>query len=307
MSDGTTNTTGDDAAAAGDGSAASRDPEQVARDAAAMLGGVSDADAPMEPVDLDPQGQFTSPQPDAPNSGDVRGTSGTGDDMRPIDVPEPITDGSAAPPEENAARSDAQPLPVAEPTAGQQQVAAFDAAMNMQAQQVQANANLTAIPEGAGFLSRAERKKAAEAKRNQGTEIYLPETGTKAIVRDLPFADHLMLQGMPLEMIRAIDATVKDQQLRAVASGQVDASSLEDALNLFGKAEQMANAYCLASFVRPRLVMTEAELDPNNPDVWLITDVEIGDRIMVLNWSNRNRALDNAASGGAVATAGFPG
>lgn len=283
---------------------AAADPAQVARDAAATLGNVNDADPATAPVQMAPQGDSRGVQATDAAQGAPTPTNPPSDDTRPANVPEPVTDGSAAPPEENAARADAQPLPV---DPGPAQVQAFDAAMNMQAQQAQASDALRQMPEGASYLTRDQIREAQKAKRTQGVEIYLPETGTKALVRDLPFGDHALIQGMPLEMVRAIDATIRDKNLAAVATGQVQPKTLEESLELFGKAEQMANAYCTSAFLRPRLVMTEAELDASDPDVWLVTDVDINDRIMVLNWSNRNRALDNAAHGGAAATAGFPG
>jgi hypothetical protein len=269
---------------------------QQLNDAAAMLGGNTppDADVPLEPLNVAPQD-------------DSRGVQGTGtphpvpnpiqashDATMPTNVPEPITDGSAAPPKT-------------------EQVDAFVSAMNSQSQQVraeqQATASLTAIPEGAGYLTREQAKAAQDAKRNAGTELWLPETGTKALVRDLPFTDHTMLQGIPMELIRFIDQNVRDGRIKAgetEGTAEVAAPrSLEETLDMFGKAEMMANGVVLAAFIRPKLVQTEAELDPNDPNVWLVTDIALEDRIMVLNWCNRNRGLN--AEGAATAVAGFPG
>jgi hypothetical protein len=187
--------------------------------------------------------------------------------------------------------------------------ATMAAQSNQAAAQAHATQTLSAVPEGAGYLTREQAKAAQDAKRNQGTELWLPNTGTKAMVRDLPFTDHTMLQGIPMELIRFIDQNVRDGRIKAAESGEgVDVAeprSLEETLDMFGKAEMMANGVALAAFIRPRLVQTEAELDANDPNVWLVTDIDLEDRIMVLNWCNRNRGLN--AEGAATAVAGFPG
>lgn len=199
-------------------------------------------------------------------------------------------------------------VPPAEPVADTSGLTDFQRAMEQSANQANTVETLTAVPADAGFLSRDEAQKNVAAALGEGVEIWLPKTGSKALVRDLPFTDYVMLQGIPTELIKAIDDTVRDSRMQEMARTGADAAkTLGDALEMWSKAEQTANAVCISSFIKPKLVMRESELDPNNPLVWLVTDVALEDRLAVLQWSNRNRQARVASQGGAVAVAGFPG
>jgi len=202
--------------------------------------------------------------------------------------------------------------PVTElPTAPDPQTVAdnYMAAMQQTVQAQNPNTqSLTAIPEGADFLPRERVAASQQARRDRGTEIYLKNTGSKALVRDIPFTDYVMLAGIPAELRAQIDDTIRDRKTQEIAkTGTANFDSLNDAVDMYARAEQMANAVCIAAFIKPRLVMRESELQPGDPMVWLVTDVDIDDRLAFLNWINRNRQEAAMASGGATAVAGFPG
>lgn len=168
--------------------------------------------------------------------------------------------------------------------------------------------SITSVPEGAGFLPRSQARQNTEAARNQGTEIYLKKTGSKAIVRDLPFTDYVMVSGIPSHLRSEIDASFRDKNIQQVAqTGTANVQGLNDAYNMWEKGLQMANAICIAAFVMPRLVLTEAELDESDPMTWLVTDIDPSDRLEVMAFVNRDRTKKAMEGGGAVAVAGFPG
>jgi hypothetical protein len=161
--------------------------------------------------------------------------------------------------------------------------------------------------------SRAEVAAMREAERNAGVKYWLPITQDMATVRDLPFTDWVMLQGIPVELRGKVDAAIRDADLRnkvrqAQEEGVAAAHfSVEDAVATMGTAEDMANAICCAAFIDPELVLNESELDPNNPRKWLVTDLHIDERTNFLIWMQRNRAATVDSQGGAAATAGFQG
>lgn len=168
--------------------------------------------------------------------------------------------------------------------------------------------SVTDIPADAEFIPRGRARQNTQDARNQGTEIYLKRTKSKAIVRDLPFTDYIMLSGVPANLRAQIDASFKDSALQKLAAtGVADVNGLEDSMSMWEKGIVMANAICLAAFVTPRLVQHESELDPNDPLVWLVDDVEVQDRLEVMAFCNRNRNKATMEQGGAVAVAGFPG
>lgn len=163
------------------------------------------------------------------------------------------------------------------------------------------------VPEDVGFISREQARRNTQAARDRGVEIYLKNTGSRAIVRDLPFTDYVMLSGIPAKLRQEIDASFRDKAIQQVAStGTANVQGLEEAADMWDKGLTMANAICIASFVKPRLVQTEEELD-GDPMTWTIDDVDPSDRLEVMAFLNRNRNKAVKEQGGAVAVAGFPG
>lgn len=225
---------------------------------------------------------------------------------------EPINLDPAAPPLLTPAQpTDAVPREtpvIAAPPDPQVLADQYTAAMQQNVQAQRSSGNLTSVPEGAGFRPRSVVAAEASERRNRGTQVFLPATQTLAVIRDLPFTDYTMLSGIPAELREQIDASIRNKDVQEVArTGQMQTESLSRAVDMFSHAEKMANAVCIAAFIKPRLVMRESELVPGDEFVWLVTDVELDDRLAVLNWISRNRQQDAQANGGATAVAGFPG
>lgn len=181
-------------------------------------------------------------------------------------------------------------------------------AQTIQASQAAPNLAMTQIPAGAGILTREQAIAAQQERRNRGTQVWLENTGTVAIIRDLPFAEYTMLQGIPADLRGAIDASIRNEKTRNIMTGgTVKIEGLEDAVQMYEVGLQAANAICIAAFVTPRLVQTADELDPADPNVWLVTDIDAQDRLDVMTFINRDRSARVLEQGGAVASAGFPG
>lgn len=156
--------------------------------------------------------------------------------------------------------------------------------------------------------TRAEIAAMREAERTESIDYYLPITKEWVRVRDLPFSDRVILMGIPAEMRDEVDASIKDETIRKVATQGVSAlDSISEMAKMFEKAEALINGVCIAAFVRPRLVLHERDLEPGNEDIWLVTDVHVDERTMFFGWVQRNRAANNAAGGAATIAETFPG
>ena len=107
----------------------------------------------------------------------------------------------------------------------------------------------------------------------------LHRTGGFALVRGLSMADKTTLAGLPTHL-QAKVLEVFNEQRQAQGDGAITAKRI--ATNL-GRQERLANQLCLAGFVKPRLVMTEADLDPDDPYCLLVSDIHVEERIAYLN------------------------
>lgn len=140
---------------------------------------------------------------------------------------------------------------------------------------------------GAGFAGRtpapsaptpqprpAIRRDQAAAMRQaerDGVPFWCHRTGFEAKVKLLSLADRAMLAGIPAQLQAQLTASLTGAQ-RAGGS-----RTFSDLLRTVGEDEQLANAFCIAGFVWPRLVATEAELDGSD-DCWVVTDLHIDER-----------------------------
>jgi len=206
---------------------------------------------------------------------------------------------------ENSRQHMGQPNPQ-----GTEQVAQFQQAMQQTVDNQPrdpTDASNATKPKDAPRRSREEIAAMREAERQQGVDYWLPITQEWVKVRDLPFTDWVMISGIPAQLRGEIDAAIRDRNMQAVVSGERTINSLEEAMSTMTRATNMAHAVAIAAFISPRLVLTEAELEPGNPDVWLVSDLAQDELIEFLRWMQRNRAATVRAQGGAAASAGFPG
>lgn len=155
--------------------------------------------------------------------------------------------------------------------------------------------------------TRAQAREALRRERDEGVEYYLVKTRRTARVRDLPFTDRVMLTGIPVEMKPAIDSAINQSLGIADGSGPL---SVDAMLRVSDGDQALADALCIAGFIKPRLVRIEAELDGTD-DVWLVDDIHPDDRKAYRVWISRDRGEDAdiqrlaAFHGAGVAEAGI--
>jgi hypothetical protein len=122
-------------------------------------------------------------------------------------------------------------------------------------------------------LSRAEvlqMRRLAE----QGVPWFLERLGVEVTVRQLSFADKTMLAGVEPRIQGELTAAFQDRA-KATAEAQ---PGFENVIVQAALNERIANAVCVAGFIDPPLVFTEADL-ASKPDAWVVTDIPIDDRI----------------------------
>lgn len=108
--------------------------------------------------------------------------------------------------------------------------------------------------------------------------MELPFTGGFAHVHKLTVAGLAMTTGLPVE---AQNQVIK--VFREFAEENTNAPLTWDRFMKNAKRNQeMADTLCCAGFIRPRLVMTEAELD-GTEDCWLVSDLHIDERLKYMN------------------------
>lgn len=136
--------------------------------------------------------------------------------------------------------------------------------------------NGTVVAEGADagpFRPAISRKQAAAMRQAErdGVPYWCHRTGFEARVRMLSLADTTMLSGIPPALQQQLTASLTG------ANRQAGGRTFADLLRTVGDDEALANAFCIAGFVSPRLVLTEEELDGSD-DCWLVTDLHIDER-----------------------------
>src|SRR5690242_13410865 len=107
----------------------------------------------------------------------------------------------------------------------------------------------------------------------------LHRTGGYAHVRELSAADlALMVEGLPSDLQAAVLSVFQDnaENVRQAPS-QI---SWERIRKNVTQQKQLADAACIAGFVQPRIVATQAEADAANDDnVWCVDDLHPEERI----------------------------
>jgi hypothetical protein len=121
-------------------------------------------------------------------------------------------------------------------------------------------------------------QKAREARRQReaGFIFALRATGAKAHVRRLFLADRAAIgmapQHIQNKLITAL-AEINELPSARLSNGAI---SQRQALENIGRREELANLACVAGFIRPELILLEA--DRTSPDQVLVTDIALEDR-----------------------------
>lgn len=104
----------------------------------------------------------------------------------------------------------------------------------------------------------------------------------KVNVRRISMMDKAILEILPLNVQNVVWEGLQEYQ-REVKKAQAagDPQSLAEAVRNNSQALKAADAWCIASFIRPRIVRTEDEL-ALYPDAWLLDDIAPEDRVSLM-------------------------
>lgn len=136
------------------------------------------------------------------------------------------------------------------------------------------------------LLNRNELRRRKQNAQGLGFEFRLSETSIVAgeeqvaRVRRITLTDQASINQLPDTLQRVVNdglAYVENEQKRVQEEG-LSTDTLEDRVKNNTRLLPAADAFCLATFVEPKLVATEAEL-AQFPDAWLVADIEPADRI----------------------------
>jgi len=126
------------------------------------------------------------------------------------------------------------------------------------------------------FPTREQARERRERER-RGFLMPLPRTGGWARVRSLSLADSAAFAGLPMQAANQVLRVFEELQ----AEGGAGPLTMERLRRNQERQERLANLVCCAGFVRPRLVLTEAELD-DDPHTMLVTDLHLDERLRYL-------------------------
>lgn len=130
-------------------------------------------------------------------------------------------------------------------------------------------------------LTRAQLRE-RQARQAAGFRFPLEVTGGVAQVRIPNLADRAFMARLPQETQRLLARHLFEASQEARPTPKTPQEALAALTESLADQEALANAFCRVGFLRPRLVETEAELDASDPYCWLVTDVNIEDRIAFL-------------------------
>lgn len=124
-----------------------------------------------------------------------------------------------------------------------------------------------------------DKAREARAREERGYLLPLPYTGGEAQVRRIPLAKLTSIAGLSGHMQSTVLEVFRDIQ-----SGRgFDVQSWRDLERNQARQEQLANGMCIAGFIAPRLVESEAEADAaNDPHVLWVGEIAIQDRLTYL-------------------------
>lgn len=99
-----------------------------------------------------------------------------------------------------------------------------------------------------------------------------------ARVRRISSLDEAAINQLPQDMQKVVwDGLQEFQEQQKASADLPDPQSLVEAMANNKKILATANAWCRASFIHPKLVMTEAEITDEN--TWLVESVDAEDRV----------------------------
>lgn len=133
----------------------------------------------------------------------------------------------------------------------------------------------TKVQQGAQRPTRAQIVRMRQMEREDGVPFLCHVSGFEARVRLLSLAEQAMLAGIPAEVQQDLTAALNKQ------AGRPRNRDFSDLLETVADDERLANGFCVAGFVWPRLVADEADLDGSD-DCWLVTDLHIEERLKYL-------------------------
>jgi hypothetical protein len=140
------------------------------------------------------------------------------------------------------------------------------------------------MTDGLKFISRDALLEHRRRQREDGylfpltaTSIGLDETMT-AHVRRLNLTDRAAIDLLPKDVQGVVWEGVKefDKLQKASKAGRDSPDSLDEAILNNEKSMKAADAFCIAAFIEPRLVATEADLTDG---AYVVTDIAAEDRI----------------------------
>lgn len=138
--------------------------------------------------------------------------------------------------------------------------------------------------------SREEVMALRRQEREVGKPFRLKNSGMDARVRDLPFTDRILIDGIPGDMRTTIDKMV------GVVANMTSNQQVASFLKLIGDLADLNDAYCISGFIWPKLVRTEEErqsaLRTGNyadGDVWLVSDLDSEEKGAYRDWISRDR------------------
>lgn len=128
-------------------------------------------------------------------------------------------------------------------------------------------------PRGAG-RTLAERRRIERVVGLPFTLDHDPDIECR--VRALTLSEKATILGLPAELQNLM---LRGFQRQRQMLADPDSLTLDDLLDVMDTEEETADEVCLAGFVTPRLVRTQAELDASDdPDVAWVKDIHIEDR-----------------------------
>lgn len=129
--------------------------------------------------------------------------------------------------------------------------------------------------------------------QTEGFAFHLDLDNYDARVRLLSLAERATLIGLP-DRVRSLMLTAFDQRIQ----GGQTARRETDPLKLLADSEETINAVCVAGFIKPRLVMDEADRDKLRGVFW-VGDLDYHDRQryfqLVTGSDEQGRAAQKAA------------
>ncbi len=102
-------------------------------------------------------------------------------------------------------------------------------------------------------------------------------------VRRLNLADRATIDALPTHLQSTVWEGVKEFEKlqKANKAGKEDPQSLSEAVMNNQKSLRAANAFCVAAFISPVIVVTEEEFERNTEAQYVVTDIAEEDRINV--------------------------